>query len=74
MLSLYKGFSHCKFPHKILSQSEEVVKTTEKVYYLRYFFIISKLLFHIFANLPRNAMVILLHHPRSRESQDQETF
>ena len=32
MLSLYKGFSHCKFPHKILSQSEEVVKTTENVY------------------------------------------
>ena len=25
------GFSHCKFPHKILSQSEEVVKTTEIV-------------------------------------------
>ena len=29
---LYKGFSHCQFPHKILQQSEEVVKTTENVY------------------------------------------
>ena len=31
-LSLYKEFSHCKFPHKNLRQSEEFLKTTENVY------------------------------------------
>ena len=31
-LSLYKEFSHCKFPHKNLQQSEEFLKTTENVY------------------------------------------